>query len=112
MRAMLAWTGGLLAVAMAGGLGMTGAVAQGGPPGMAAEAPPAATGQDWGARHHQPNPAEIEARARARGSSAGGAPGQAGDGREGAEVDRLYRQLTGQDAATPRRADPRATDRR
>jgi hypothetical protein len=67
---------------------------------------PQRIGPEWGWQKHQPNPAEIEARSRARGR-----PTQADQARS-AEVDRLFRDLTGQDPNAPRRMDARAADRR
>ncbi|MBL6454797.1 hypothetical protein JMJ55_05640 [Belnapia sp. T6] len=70
-----------------------------------ADTPPQRIGPEWDWHKHQPNPAEIEARARARNRPV------ATEQRQGAEVDRLYRDLTGQDPAAAR-VDARAADRR
>ncbi|NOG69171.1 hypothetical protein [Roseicella sp. DB1501] len=70
-------------------------------------APPERIGPVWDHREHQPNPAEIEARERAR--------GVIGETRQdGArEVDRLFRDLTGSDpAAQPQSTRMRDADRR
>jgi hypothetical protein len=67
---------------------------------------PQRIGPEWGWQKHQPNPAEIEARARARGQ------GTQTEEARSAEVDRLYRDLTGRDPNANRPVDSRATDRR
>ncbi len=67
---------------------------------------PQRIGPEWGWQKHQPNPAEIEARARARGEAA-----RFGH-TESTEVDRLYRDLTGRDPNAGRPEDARANDRR
>lgn len=68
--------------------------------------PPPRIGPEWDWRKHQPTPAEIEARERAAGRQP--SP-NAADSRE---VDRLYRELTGQNPAAVPPASPRAADRR
>lgn len=67
---------------------------------------PQRIGPEWGWQKHQPNPAEIEARARARGEAA--RLGRT----DSSEVDRLYRDLIGQDPNAGRPVDSRAADRR
>lgn len=70
-------------------------------------APPERIGPVWDHREHQPNPAEIEARERARGVT--------GETRQddAREVDRLFRDLTGSDpAAQPQSTRMRDADRR
>ncbi|MFZ4409442.1 MAG: hypothetical protein ACOYOH_19030 [Paracraurococcus sp.] len=69
-------------------------------------APPERIGPVWDHREHQPNPAEIEARERARGVPQPRQPAEA------QEVDRLYRDLTGSDPNAAPRATSRDTDRR
>ncbi len=71
---------------------------------------PQRIGPEWGWQKHQPNPAEIEAPARARGQ-ADQAAAQVEQARS-AEIDRLCRDLAGQDPNATRRVDARATDRR
>ena len=75
-----------------------------------AEAEPGAPeriGPEWGHQKHQPNPAEIEARQRARGVPA------AQPDRSAGEVDKLYRDLTGSDPAkAPAGGPAREQDRR
>jgi hypothetical protein len=73
--------------------------------------PPAGTptriGPEWGHQKHQPNPAEIEARQRARGVPA------AQPDRSATEVDKLYRDLIGSDPSrAPASSPSRAQDRR
>ena len=67
---------------------------------------PERIGPEWGWQKHQPNPAEIEARARARGQAT-----QTEQARS-AEVDRLYRDLTGSDPKAMPRSGARDADRR
>ena len=62
--------------------------------------------RSWSREPSEQHLAEIEARARARGQAS-----QTEQGRT-AEVDRLYRDLTGQDPNAARREDSRAADRR
>ena len=69
-------------------------------------APPERIGPVWDYRDHQANPAEIEARERARGLPQAGQPGEA------REVDRLYRDLTGSNPKAMPRASARDADRR
>ncbi|MBK1658459.1 hypothetical protein [Paracraurococcus ruber] len=80
------------------------ALAQAPPP--AREAPPARIGPVWDGREHQPNPAEIEARSRARGLP------EARETRDARDVDKLYRDLTGSDPQAQPRTSPRDADRR
>ena len=68
--------------------------------------PPERIGPVWDYRDHQANPAEIEARERARGLPQAGQPGEA------REVDRLYRDLTGSDPKAMPRSGARDADRR
>jgi len=67
---------------------------------------PQRIGPEWSWQKHQPNPAEIEARARARGEAT-----RLGH-TESSEVDRLYRDLTGRDPNAAPPVDARAADRR
>ncbi|MFC7474433.1 hypothetical protein ACFQS7_08715 [Dankookia sp. GCM10030260] len=80
--------------------------AQPSPQGTQQAAPAGRNAEVWDYRTHQPNPAEIEARERARGLPQAARPG------ETQEVDRLYRELTGSDPQAAPRATPRDTDRR
>jgi hypothetical protein len=68
--------------------------------------PPARIGPEWDWRNHQPTQAEIEERERAAGRQP---PANATDSRE---VDRLYRELTGQNPTAVPRTPPRGSDRR
>jgi len=81
------------------------AMSQTAPPGSPQAAPPERIGPIWDSRRHQPNPAEIEARERAR-----GVPPR--DATETRDLDRLYRDLTGSDPQAPPRATSRDGDRR
>ena len=68
---------------------------------------PTRIGPEWGHQKHQPNPAEVEARERAR-----GVPNGQPD-RSATEVDKLYRDLTGRDpSGAPASTPSRAQDRR
>jgi hypothetical protein len=69
-------------------------------------APPERIGPVWDYRTHQPNPAEVEARERARGVP------QTGQRGEAQEVDKLYRDLTGSDPNATPQPIPRDADRR
>lgn len=94
------WHWAIIAAALAG----PSALAQ--PAGQAQ--PPERIGPVWDHRQHQPNPAEIEARERAR-----GLPQQPREAAEQRELDRLYRDLTGSDPqAMPQSTQARDADRR
>ncbi|RAI58602.1 hypothetical protein DOO78_12995 [Roseicella frigidaeris] len=76
------------------------------------QAVPERIGPVWDHREHQPNPAEIEARARARGLAEQPRDREARDV-EAQDVDRIFRDLTGSDpAAQPQSTRMRDSDRR
>lgn len=68
---------------------------------------PERIGPVWDHREHQPNPAEIEARARARGLA------EQPRERDARDVDKIFRDLTGSDpVAEPQSTRMRDSDRR
>ena len=69
--------------------------------------PPERIGPVWDYREHQPTPAEIEARERAR-----GLPQENRMQRDAQEVDQLYRELLGSDPKAPPPSTSRERDRR
>jgi hypothetical protein len=92
------WRGALLAAALLG----PAALAQPAPQ----AAPPDRIGPVWDFRDHDPTPAEIQARERARGMP------QTGQSTETQEVDQLYRELLGSDPKASPPNTSRERDRR